>query len=448
MRVLLAAALIAAYLLCTMLILRAHRGRARVTADTGAADTAAADTGSPVLIAFASQTGYAEQIAWQTASALQAANVPMRVRSLAELTHEELHTAQRALFVVSTSGEGDPPDAGLRFVNTIMNDARNLPRLGYGVLALGDRTYRNFCGFGRTLDGWLKQQSAVPLFDLVEVDNADEAALRQWQQQLRTLTGSDDLPQWTTPESAPWVLARRHLVNPGSAGNPCYHLELTPPEGATLDWSAGDIAVLTLPDSSTREYSIASLPGDAALHILIRQSRRADGSLGAASGWLTERAPLGSTVPVRIRRNSSFGAPSQARPMLLIGNGTGIAGLRSHLKAREQAGAHRNWLVFGERNAQYDAFYREDIERWQRAGVLERTSLVFSRDQPERIYVQHALSQSAREVREWVADGAAIYVCGSAAGMSPAVEQALSAVLGRDLFEQLVAEGRFRRDVY
>jgi sulfite reductase (NADPH) flavoprotein alpha-component len=199
---------------------------------------------------------------------------------------------------------------------------------------------------------------------------------------------------------------------------------------------------------ATREYSIASLPSDGALHILVRQSRRTDGSLGLASGWLTERAAIGSEIQLRIRRNSNFHAPADARPLILIGNGTGIAGLRSHLKARERAGAHRNWLIFGERNAQYDSFYREDIARWQRAGVLTRTDLAFSRDQPERIYVQHLIQRAERSVRDWVAEGAAIYVCGSAAGMSPAVEEALTAALGRDLFEQLIAERRFRRDVY
>jgi sulfite reductase (NADPH) flavoprotein alpha-component len=219
-----------------------------------------------------------------------------------------------------------------------------------------------------------------------------------------------------------------------------------------MSWNAGDIAVLTPPGSTQREYSIASLPSDGALHILIRQSRRADGTTGVASGWLTGHdaggAGVGTEVPLRIRPNTNFHAPSDDRPMILIGNGTGIAGLRSHLKARAAAGNNRNWLIFGERNARHDAFYQEDIERWRASGALSRTDFAFSRDQTERVYVQHLIQASAVAVRRWVADGASIYVCGSAEGMAPAVDAALAEALGRETLQQLVVERRYRRDVY
>lgn len=450
MRYLLAAAICIAYALFTFWILRAHKRRAGENAlepVTSSSEAHHVDR-SHVLIAFASQTGYAEQLAWQTARSLEAARVPMRVRSLAELSLQDLRATDRALFIVSTYGEGDPPDSGLSFANEVLSASAPLPGLSYGVLALGDRTYRNFCGFGRTLDNWLKRQDAVPLFDLVEVDNADENALRQWRNQLRTIAGVPACVEWTTPESEPWQLAVRQLLNPGSAGNPCFHIELTPPTGSRITWQAGDIAVITLPDGTTRDYSIASLPTDGSIHILVRQARRPDGTLGIASGWLTQQAGIGTTIPLRVRSNSNFHAPAPERPLILIGNGTGIAGLRSHLKAREQAGAKRAWLLFGERNARHDWFYREDIERWLRSGVLTRADLAFSRDQPERVYVQHLLQRAGHSVREWVADGAALYVCGSAQGMAAAVEQTLVAALGRDLVDQLIAERRLRRDVY
>src|SRR5262249_36924774 len=157
-----------------------------------------------------------------------------------------------------------------------------------------------FCGFGRTLDGWLRRQCAVPMFDLVEVDNADQAALLHWQRHVgalgvSTVVGGDsNAAVWTTPRNERWQIARRTLLNPGSAGQPCFDIELKPLDGATMGWSAGDIAVLTPPGTNAREYSIASMPSDGSLHILVRQSRRADGTLGIASGWLTELAPIGS----------------------------------------------------------------------------------------------------------------------------------------------------------
>jgi sulfite reductase (NADPH) flavoprotein alpha-component len=441
MRFLIAAAIVVAYIVFTLAILRSHRRKKSPV-------TEVADDKAPFLVAFASQTGYAEQIAKQTARSLQAANIPSRVRPLAELTVDDLSSAERALFVVSTYGEGDPPDTGLTFVHSVMSHSPTLSRLGYGVLALGDRTYRNFCGFGRTLDAWLQRQCAVPMFELVEVDNADEIALLRWQRHLGSLTGSDAAPVWSQPRDERWQLSARKLLNSGSAGHPCFHIELKPPEGGKLNWKSGDIAVLTPPGTKAREYSIASVPSEGSLHILVRQSRRADGSLGVASGWLTEQAAIGSEIPLRIRANSNFHAPEDGGPIILVGNGTGIAGLRSHLKARENIAGAKNWLVFGERNAAHDLFYREDIERWQASGVLTRADFAFSRDQDERVYVQHVLQRSAEELRRWVADGATIYVCGSAAGMATAVDEALADALGRDSLNALLAARRYRRDVY
>jgi sulfite reductase (NADPH) flavoprotein alpha-component len=445
MRVLLAAIVMATSIVFTVAVRRAHRRKAERARP---ATEPVSEQRTPLLVAYASQTGYAEQIAKQTAQALQAANIPSRVRSLAELSVEELAGTERALFVVSTYGEGDPPDTGLPFVHSVMSNSPALSRLAYGVLALGDRTYRNFCGFGKTLDGWLRRQCAVPMFDLVEVDNADEAALLDWQRHIGALGGATDAPVWSGPRNERWQIAGRKLINPGSAGHPCFHIELKPVDGAKMHWAAGDIAVLTPPGTNAREYSIASMPSEGSLHILVRQSRRADGTLGVASGWLTEAAPIGSEIPRRIRSNSNFHTPEDARPIILIGNGTGLAGLRSLLKARESVHGSRNWLIFGERNAAHDSFYSHDVERWRKAGVLTRVDLAFSRDQDERVYVQHVVRRFEKEIREWVEDGAVIYVCGSAAGMAAAVDGALASAVGREKLDELLVARRYRRDVY
>jgi sulfite reductase (NADPH) flavoprotein alpha-component len=132
----------------------------------------------------------------------------------------------------------------------------------------------------------------------------------------------------------------------------------------------------------------------------------------------------------------------------LIGNGTGIAGLRSHLKARMQAGHARNWLIFGERNRSRDFYYEDEIAAWQSGQWLQRVDLAFSRDQPERIYVQHILFEQAGALQAWITDGAAIYVCGSAEGMAQGVQAALVQILGQATLERLAEEGRYRRDVY
>jgi sulfite reductase (NADPH) flavoprotein alpha-component len=408
------------------------------------------------LVAFASQTGFARQLATQTAQSLEAAGEQVRVASLAELSAQDLSAAQRALFIVSTTGEGDAPDAAAGFVRKLFHREMPLSNLRYGLLALGDREYENFCDFGHRLDQWLRQQGASTLFDVIEVDNGDDGALRHWQHNLALAFEAPDLPDWEAPNYDRWTLVERRLINPESAGDPCFHLELKPTTGVALAWSAGDIAEIDPFNSHAgngehhphREYSIASIPDDGSLHLLVRQMRRPAGELGLGSGWLTRDAALQGDILLRVRSNPNFHLPSSDAPLILIGNGTGIAGLRALLKTRVARQQQRNWLIFGERSAAHDRFFASDIEDWQASGFLPKLDLVFSRDQAERRYVQHRLAECVVELRQWVAQGAHIYVCGSLEGMAPGVHAALSAALGPEVVEALTIEGRYRRDVY
>ena len=425
------------------------RTRARRRA---AAAAKAALAGNPAwLVAYASQTGNAEELATQTAHSLQLAGVAVRVCALAELTAQELQQAERALFLVSTYGEGDAPDNAAAFIGRLMTGELALPQLHYGVLALGDRSYSQFCGFGRALDTWLAGQGASSLFERIEVDRSASAAIGAWFQQLSHLAGTSDAPDWSAPAFDDWRLLERRLLNPGSAGGPIYHLELAPSSGALPAWQSGDLVQLAAPadPSKPREYSIASIPQEGRVHLLVRQHSHPDGSLGVASGWLTQAAQPGELVQMRVRQHRRFRLEDNAeRPLILIGNGSGIAGLRGHLKSRILAGQRRNWLLFGERNAAHDAHYHEELQRWHASGELPRLDLVFSRDQEQRLYVQDRLRGNADEVLQWLAQGAAIYICGSLAGMAGGVDQALEEMLGRPALDALAAQGRYRRDVY
>ncbi|MFC5740422.1 sulfite reductase subunit alpha [Dyella tabacisoli] len=458
-----------------------------------------------IVIAYASQTGTAEQWARQTAQSLQVASLPARLIELERLDPDAMRAAGRVLFVVSTTGEGDAPDSAAHFLQRWMREPVDLAGLQYGLLALGDSDYQDFCGFGRQLQHWLQSSAAQSLFDPVEVDNGDPAALRHWQHHLTLLSGASEMPDWQRPQYQRWQLCERRLLNPGSLGGPCFHLALRPFDGVA-DWQAGDLvevgprhaaehvsewlaqlsldgdAMVHVEDTPRRlaellacshlpaadevrgwpmarllaslqplphrEYSIASLPVDGALHLLVRQMRREDGRLGCGSGWLTMHAELGDDISLRIRSNPQFHPPTDAQPLILIGNGTGLAGLRALLKARISNGQRRHWLLFGERQSAHDHYYRDDIERWQLDGYIERMDLVWSREQAARIHVQQRLHEAADALRQWVADGAAIYVCGSLAGMAPGVDAVLREVLGAAQVEQLRSEGRYRRDVY
>ena len=425
--------------------------RARAKRRASAAARAALANNPAWLVAYASQTGNAEELATQTAQSLQLAGIPVRLCALAELTAMDLQQAERALFLVSTYGEGDAPDNAAAFMGRLMTGELALPQLHYAVLALGDRSYGQFCGFGRALDAWLATQGAARLFQRIEVDRSASAAIEQWFQHLSHLAGTSDAPDWSAPAFGDWRMTRRQLLNPGSAGGAIYHVELSPVAGTLPDWQSGDLVQVAAPadPSQPREYSIASIPRDGSVHLLVRQHAHPDGSLGLASGWLTAQAAVGDVVQLRLRQHKRFRLEDNSqRPLILIGNGSGIAGLRGHLKSRVLAGQRRNWLIFGERNAAHDFHYREEIEGWHASGDLPRLDLAFSRDQAERTYVQDRLRGNADEITLWLQQGAAIYICGSLAGMAGGVDQALQEMLGRPALDALAAEGRYRRDVY
>ena len=457
------------------------------------------------LVAFASQSGLAEQLAWQSAGQLQAAGHGVRVRSLAQLDDNDWQATQQVLFVVSTFGDGQAPDNARGFERKVLGQAYALGHIRFALLSLGDRQYANFCAFGQRLQGWLEQHGARAAFTPVEVDNADAEALQQWQRQLGQLTGSAPAAAWQAPVFEAWSLQKRTLLNPGSAGAPVYLLDLQGPPAS--HWEAGDLvevlprngapsvqgmlkrlglsadakvrlndlqeplahalALRQLPVSTehlvglhaqavvdalipvdAREYSIASVAEGGALQLIVRLERHPDGTSGLGSGWLCEHAAVGTHISLRVRRNSSFHLPSEDAPVILLGNGTGLAGLRSLLQARIARGQRRNWLVFGERNAEHDFYCKDELQGAVQRGDLQRLDLAFSRDQSEKIYVQDRLLDAAVQLQHWLADGAYIYVCGSLIGMAGGVDEVLKQVLGEEAVEQLVEQGRYRRDVY
>ncbi|MCG7372539.1 sulfite reductase flavoprotein subunit alpha [Pseudomonas luteola] len=458
----------------------------------------------PWLIGFASQSGLAEQLAWQTAGQLQAAGQPATVKPLAQLNSDALAAARKALFIVSTFGDGEAPDNARKFERAVLRQAISLKQLSYGVLALGDRQYPDFCAFGRRLQRWLSGQGAHSLFDTVEVNRDDEVALGLWQSRLGELGAVAHIQPATAPFQD-YHLSARQCLNPRGQEWPVFRVDLQMP--ANCSWAAGDLieilprypvsfvqewlsplglspdslvwldgielplgqalATRFLPEDvhqmvgmhaqglveallplAVRQYSIASLPGEGAMSLIIRQERKRSGQLGIASGWLTAHAPEGGHLMARLRPNPAFHMPHDDRPALFIGNGTGIAGLRALLKARIDAGHSRNWLLFGERNREHDFFYQDELEHWLAHRQLARLDLAFSRDQEDKVYVQDRLLESTEEVRAWVEQGAVIYVCGSLQGMARGVHAALVEILGESGLERLQEEGRYKRDVY
>jgi sulfite reductase (NADPH) flavoprotein alpha-component len=204
-----------------------------------------------------------------------------------------------------------------------------------------------------------------------------------------------------------------------------------------------------------RYYSIASsrkAVGDEA-HLLVaavRYAAHGRARNGVASVDVAERRKAGDRLHVFLKPNAHFRLPADPdRPIIMIGPGTGVAPFRAFMQERDAIGAKgRNWLVFGHRNYTHDFLYQLEWQDLLKRGVLTRLDVAFSRDQPEKRYVQHALWDARHELAGWVQDGAAIYVCGDANAMAKDVHATLEQVLGAEKLDALRREKRYLRDVY
>ena len=500
------------------------------------------------IVGYASQTGQAEALARQTAERLKALGLIPEVFALSHLPPETLQRARNALFVVSTYGEGEPPDNAIHFARRFLPNAIAMTHLRFAVLALGDRQYEHFCAFGKRLESWLSHNGARSLFNRVDLDQLDmldpkSEALALWHRQVNdiSLNGQESLNErekkapedqirndhademrdiecMTATEkkqaefSMPtWTLKEQTLLNAGSLGQPMYHLALVANSGHSA-WQAGDLldvhpthtpasllryanavgwdldSAISTPEHRVisvrdwlmdkelpalnmtqrlsfpqglrhllplkkRAYSIASIPEEGTLNLLVRAQENEGGYWGAASGWLTQYANSSMPIHAKIREHHNFRDAHSHRPMILIGNGSGWSALRAHVAARAKYGGAPCWLVLGERQHQCDFYYQHDWRRWQKEGVIEHLDLAFSRD-PSMTnngairYVQHVLHKEQQRLHAWLANDAQLFVCGSLTGMGIAVHQTLLSLLGEEQLLHLMAEGRYRRDVY
>jgi sulfite reductase (NADPH) flavoprotein alpha-component len=204
-----------------------------------------------------------------------------------------------------------------------------------------------------------------------------------------------------------------------------------------------------------RYYSVASslkaMPDEA--HLLVaalRYTTHGRVRNGVASADVADRRKTGERLKVFVKPNQHFRLPADSdRPIIMIGPGTGVAPFRAFMQERDAVGARgRNWLVFGHRNYTHDFLYQLEWQDLLKRRVLTRLDVAFSRDQPEKRYVQHALWDARRDLLAWVQDGAVIYVCGDANAMAKDVHLILQQILGVEKLDALRREGRYLRDVY
>jgi sulfite reductase (NADPH) flavoprotein alpha-component len=248
--------------------------------------------------------------------------------------------------------------------------------------------------------------------------------------------------------------------------------------GVKLNTSKSDLYPLLLQSSGTidaeklltllgkiapRLYSIASSPAahEGEVHLTVGLNTfTVDGNkhYGLGSGYLCEMKE-GTEIEYYIHKNSSFRLPAEDKDIIMIGPGTGIAPFRSFIAERDAAGhSGNNWLFFGEQTFAYDFYYQTEIQEWLSTGTLTKFNGAFSRDQKNKVYVQHRMKENAEELLEWIESGASIYVCGQKEPMSKDVENTLLEIISQgkgislekanEYLDDMISDNRYLKDVY
>jgi sulfite reductase (NADPH) flavoprotein alpha-component len=214
-----------------------------------------------------------------------------------------------------------------------------------------------------------------------------------------------------------------------------------------------------------RLYSISSshnaTPGRLSLTVdCVRYQIGKRRRFGLASTFLAERIQPGEELKVYVQKAHGFALPENPEtPIIMVGPGTGIAPFRAFLHDRQATRAPgRNWLFFGHQRSASDFFYEDELNAMKASGLLTRLSLAWSRDGTEKFYVQDRMREVGRDVWNWLAEGAHVYICGDAKWMAKDVERALVDIVaqyGARSIDESVAfvadlkrQGRFQQDVY
>ena len=226
--------------------------------------------------------------------------------------------------------------------------------------------------------------------------------------------------------------------------------------------SAQDFAGLLRP-MPPRLYSIASSLSahSEEVHLtvaVVRYEGNGRKRKGVCSSYLAER--VGQTVPCYLHPNKNFKLPEDSStPIIMVGPGTGIAPFRAFIEERKSTGATgKNWLFFGDRSQKTDYLYGDEWESYQKDGILNELDLAWSRDQEEKVYVQHKMLEKGSQLWNWLNDGAVFYVCGDASRMAKDVDQALRTIAQEEgsmseedagaWVKSLQKERRYLKDVY
>ncbi len=551
-------------------------------AAAGAATPPAAPPGSARLhVLYGTESGNSEELADRTVKEAKKRGFKAAMSNMADISPADLAKHDNLLVIISTWGDGDPPETAVTFYNEFMSADLALKNVKFSVCALGDTSYEKFCQTGKDIDARLESLGATRIAPRQDCDVDYDEAYTSW----LDISLSAIQPASATPAIEPAIinapaveygkkhpfpaeLTERVLLNGKGSAKETLHVELSL-EGSGLAYEPGDsLAVLPVnaPDvikdilqttgltgneevevknigpklladalredfditslsrnvlkklaeithSATltelleeankeefkaytegrqiidalhdfgskrisardlasifrklppRLYSIASSPlahsGEVHLTVAaVRYHTHGRKRKGVASTYLPDLINTGDHVPVFVQPNKNFRLPADGdTPVIMVGPGTGIAPFRAFVEHRAALGAKgRNWLFFGDQHYTYDFLYQLEWQDHLKSGALTRLDLAFSRDQPEKIYVQDRMTEHGADLYAWLEEGAHFYVCGDATRMAHDVHEALVAIVqnhgaltredSEAYVENLKKSKRYQRDVY
>lgn len=300
--------------------------------------------------------------------------------------------------------------------------------------------------------GYGSMSLRAALLDRFEIAHISPDLLRFVRQHTREAGAASQLAELMKPENkaalADWSWGRQSVDL----------LAMAPVTASVDEW------LNVLKPLQPRLYSISSSPKEnpGEVHLTVsplRYNFQGVPRRGVCSTYLADRSPS-DEIAVYVRTSHNFRVPSDPHtPMIMIGPGTGIAPFRGFLQERRALGhSAPNWLFFGEQHAATDFYYREEIEAMHADGLLTELDLAFSRDQREKVYVQHLMRKRGAQLWQWLQEGAQLYVCGSADPMAKDVDRALCEIVAehghldadeaRAYVQSLSADKRYHRDVY
>jgi sulfite reductase (NADPH) flavoprotein alpha-component len=498
--------------------------------------SAPARPAEPLTIVYVSESGNCETLANNLAKSARKNGLKPNLIDMADLDMAQLSAAKRLVFIAATWGEGDPPARAVRAYGELMGEAA--PRLDgveFGVLALGDTAYAEFCAVGKKIDERLAALGAKRVIGRVDCDLDFAMPATEWiGDAIKALAPADavgrgqviEVDFGTKPAASPNTdiveaeITEHVNLNSSRSDKETIHLALafdgaapTYEPGDSLDLYAEndpayvdellklaglsgdaklraefiasrDVTTLSLKTVETyaaqtghqyvkalleddgakewivgrqfidlvamfqialtadhlravtrplapRAYSIASSRREAGeeAHLLIsavHYETHGRARKGVASNYVAERLKRGARVRVKLKPNKHFRLPAADQDIVMVGPGTGVAPFRAFVQERRATQAKgRNWLFFGDRQFTHDFHYQLD---WQEAladGTLTRMDVAFSRDRPEKVYVQDKMWDQRRDLIEWLDGGAYFYVCGDAKNMARDVRAAL-----------------------